>query len=498
MRPDFMEALASTQGDPSAFSELVFGTGFHPGQIRYAENAVADVNFLLPGNSYGKTEFIMRYVVYLAWFKEGPFRPVDFEGWLSQEYKCLVASYSYPIAKESFDRFESYMGSREELRTLVKNVNRADPARVTLHNGAIIDWGSLDGKGKGVEAARRRVILIDEAGHIPDLADIYDNILYPRTLGVGGRIHLIGTPKAHSDPYLLEVYEKGKDGKDPFYYSQAGSVFENSFWPQEERDRVLTNERYVTGWTPCPEGGCDLPSCMDGQHPILTPVGRQVINGEFVIAGGYFFNRLHVARIFTGEHDVEWRGEEFFTSPPVSGHQYLSAFDLGGNRLRKKGTKGGSDSTVGFTIDYTTRPWRIVHYELIRGGDADWQQKYDLMAAVFEKFPAPYLLIDATGQIDSVQEALMDRGVEVEGVTFGGSSSKKFDMLRNLQLCTELEWDGQRGILRSPLIPKLKTELERYVLPDDHIEQDHVMALAMLAHHIGQWELPPPVKGDVY
>ena len=52
---------------------------------------------------------------------------------------------------------------------------------------------------------------MDEAGHIPDLSYTFDNILFPRTMGVGGQIHLFGTPKAHSDPYLLEVYEKGKD-----------------------------------------------------------------------------------------------------------------------------------------------------------------------------------------------------------------------------------------------------------------------------------------------
>lgn len=481
---DFLVKLAACYGDESAFSELVFGTPLHQGQKRYCSKAQAEVNFLLPGNSYGKTELIVRSIIYKAWFKDGPYRPTNFQEWLSQEYKGLVCSYNYPIAKESFDRLEHYLRSREELKALVKKVLRSDPVSVELNNGAVIDWGSLHDDGKLVEAARRRFIYVDEAGHIPDLADTFDNILFPRTMGVGGQVHLFGTPKAWSDPYLLEIFEKGKDGKDPFYYSQPGDVFENEFWPEPERQRVLNNPRYVKGWTP--EG-----------NPICTPIGRQVVYGAFVVVGGYFFSRPHVARIFTGDYEVEWSDDNTFYAKPQDGHLYMAAFDLAGNRRRKK-RRQGSDATVGFIIDYTERPWKIAGYIYIEAGSMDWQQKYEVMAKVFHDYPMPYLLIDATGQIDSVQEALQTRGVEVEGVHFGGSASKKYDMLRNLQLCTELEWGGTKGVLRSPMIPKLKHELDHYLLPDEDIEQDCVMALAMAASHIAQWELPAAIGGEVY
>lgn len=481
-----MQRLAATYGDPSAFSELVFGSRLHAGQRRYVESAQADVNFLLPGNSYGKTELIARSVIYKAWFKDGPYRPNTFEDWLQQEYKGLVASYNYPIAKESFDRLNAYSKHREPFKALIKQVLHSDPVSIELVNGSLVDWGSLAEDGKLVEAARRRFIYVDEAGHIPDLSATFDNVLFPRTMGVGGQVHLFGTPKAHSDPYLLEVFEKGKDGKDPFYYSQPGSVFENEFWPEEERQRVLANPRYVKGWN------------EDGT-PILTPIGRQVINGEFVIIGGYFFSRPHVNRIFTGDHEVKWADENTFYADPQPGHLYMGAFDLAGNR-RKRRRKGkqGSDATVGFVIDYTTRPWKIVAYIYIEAGDMDWQQKYEVMSDVFHRYSMPYLLIDATGQIDSVQEALQTRGVEVEGVHFGGSSGKKYDMLRNLQLCMELDTEGHKGILRSPPIPRLKHELDHYMLPDEDIQQDCVMALAMATSHISQWELPASIGGEVY
>jgi hypothetical protein len=509
-----MQRLAAAEADPtgSEFSELVFGTPYHGGQRKYHEESNGQVNFLLPGNSWGKTEDIAREALRYAWYKLGPYKPMDFQGWLEQEYKVLVCSYNYNIAQESFNRLVAHHRNRPEVRALIKKITIDDPVQVELANGAIINWGSLKDMGKLVEAARRRVIFVDEVGHIPDLSATFDNILFPRTMGVGGVIHLYGTPKAYSDPYLLEVYEKGRTGGDGFHFSQDGSVFENEFWPQEERDRILNNPRYVTGWRECPEGGCDEPHCRDAQHPIVTAVGRQVIYGHFVLAGGLFFSRLHIGRIFTGDYEIKWDGETHFhegdwslgvdgiwrrNGDSPAGRLYMGAFDLAGNKKRKK-RNVGSDATVGFVIDYTERPWRIVHYEYIAGGDADWNQKYEIMSAIFQGYPMPYLLIDTTGQVDSVQEALQDRGVEVEGVHFGGSSGKKFDMLRGLQLAMELEWNGTKGVLRSPPIPKLKHELDHYVLPDDDIEQDCVMALAMPIHHIMLWELPAATFGEQF
>jgi hypothetical protein len=150
-------------------------------------------------------------------------------------------------------------------------------------------------------------------------------------------------------------------------------------------------------------------------------------------------------------------------------------------------------------VDYTTKPWRIVRYDYIAGGEADWEQKYQLMEEVYRTYSLPYLTVDATGQTDSIQEALYNRGVEVEGIHFGGASNRKFDMLRNLQLVFELEWDrGQSGVLKSPLIPRLRHELEHYVLPDENIQQDCVMALAMVCFQIAQYEMPSYVGGEVF
>lgn len=503
-----MADLAATYGDPSKFSELVFGTPLHAGQRRYASDAQADTNFLLPGNSWGKTEFIVRFALYCAWFKTGPNRPENFTDWVQAPYNVLLASYEYDTIDESFQRFKLGNKNNPNVKAMIAKLIESPHPQIELTNGSRIDFGSLKDFGKHVEATRYNRIFVDEAGHIPDISYTFDSVLYPRTMGVGGKVDLIGTPKPHSDPFLLEVFEKGKDGGDHFYYSQSGSVLENEFWTEEERQRVLRNPRYVKGWRPV-ELGEDLgllekaAQIVDGalSIPVLTPMGKQVILGAFIIAGGYFFNRFHVSRMF--EWHAEWGTPEWvgdsFSIPPQAGRVYMGAFDLAGNKLRsKKKRNKGSDPTVGFVVDYTERPWRVVRFDYIRGGEADWEDKYILMDSVYKDYHLPYLVIDATGNVDSVQEALQNRGVEVEGIHFGGAGNKKFDMLRNLQLALEMDWDGIRGAIRCPAIEQVKYELDHYVIPDDDITQDCVMSLAMVAHEIMQYELPPHTAGEMF
>jgi hypothetical protein len=60
-------------------------------------------------------------------------------------------------------------------------------------------------------------------------------------------------------------------------------------------------------------------ACRNGEHPILTQMGRQVILGAFIIAGGFFFNRHHIMRMFSGEHNGVWLGDTRYTVEPEEG-----------------------------------------------------------------------------------------------------------------------------------------------------------------------------------
>ena len=488
-----MSDLSSTRDDPSKFAELMFGSPLHQGQRRFIESATGQVNVLTSANSFGKTELLLVWVLWAAWWKHGT-ENRSFADWLSARWRALVASYTYGIASESLQRLSHAVTTGKNIRQIVSRIDTAHSV-VHLVNGSTIDWGSLDGRGRLVEAARYQWIFVDEAGHIPNLKEVYDNILYPRTLGVGGKIVLIGTPKPHTDDWLLQAFERGSSGDDPFYRSMTGSAFENPYWPEGERERALANPSYVSGWVECPEDEIGKhPVCVDGRVPIFTPVGRQVLLGEFAQTGDMIFSRAAIRRMFVPDPPGLRRvGNDFFALPAEPGHSYIGAFDLGG-------TTAGRNPTVGIVLDVTSKPWMVVRFDYLHPGDGDWEDRYVLMKEIVDEYRLPWLRVDATGTLDTVTETLEKRGVPAEGIRF--TANRKLDMLQALRLALDLEWaDGTttvKGVIRSPYCAQMRNELERYRLPDTTLTQDVVMTLAMVAHQAVTSELPGAIGGDVW
>jgi hypothetical protein len=479
---DLMVELARCRDDAEGiqrFNELVFGTPLHPGQLDWVLRAKKQVNLLSPGNSWGKTEVIAREAVRHSWYKLG--LPLTPEEWLTAQYNVLVCSFNYDIANESFDRLKHLWLQGGPLGFLIEKVYDSEPHKIKFTNSSVCDWGSLAEDGRLIEATRRHKIFVDEVGQEPGFEQAYNDVIYPRTIGVNGTIDLIGTPKPKTDPFVFEIFELGSRG-DEFYFAKEGSSFENIYWPENERKRVMANPKLVK-----PDGA-------------LTELGEQVINGRFRIAGGLFFNRLRVARIFTGDWPLLDSKEE--------GRYYLVACDLGG---RKK----TSDATVIMALDITELPWRLKFFRRFEGAEADWEDKYEAIREAYEEFLPPYTLVDVTGSTrDSIAEQLELRGVPVEGVQFGGAQGgKKYNYLRSLQSAMEMDWvehreDGgsvaHRGYIRCPNVDlepglrQLKHELDFYQLKDEKLTQDCVMTLAMLVHWAMLELVPEPMTGEAY
>jgi len=457
------------------FNQLVFGTPLHEGQLHAALDLRKQTNLISPGNSWGKTEFITREAVRYCWLKlvHGETYP-SLRNWLEKDYRALIASYQFDVAKESFQRLSYRVNSGGPLAQLVARAVNLNPPKIEFVNGAILDFGSLDQAGRHVEATRRQAIWVDEVGHIPDFRDIYRGILFPRTIGVKGIIWLLGTPKPASDPWLFELAVAGSD-PDSYYSFYEGSSYENTFWPSDEQARVEANPELFN---------------RDGS---LTKMGRQVVLGKFILAGGLFFNRVDVLRMFKGEH-------EFYIPDGPS----VTAWDLGGS-------KRTADATVGITLDLSTRPWNVCRLEHLPGGTSDWESKYDYITRCAEEDSAQVVGVDTTGPgSDAIYEELMRRGVPVFPIHFGGVASKKYDMLRNLQSRMEMQGEGLeegetfKGWIRFPDVathPELeerKKEFDFYRLEDVKLVQDTVMALAMAAKLGSELTLPEPIYGSVF
>jgi hypothetical protein len=405
--------------------------------------------------------------------------------WERLDWRGLVASFQYATARESFERVRQWYERGDPIASIIAGISAVNPAWVRLKNGAIINWGSLDEGGKHVEAVRRRRIKVDEVGLIPDMRTVHGNILNPRTLGVSGAHDWYGTPKPKTDEFVFEMFEDGQE-EHPRVYSQTGDARENPFWPQSDRDRVMADPDLVR---------------PDGE---FTPLGRQVILGEFAQSGRKWFLRTAVRQMFKSDHT--W----YVPQPLVRRHSggrgdtvrplVFQAWDLGGS-------SPNSDATVGITgVVYPNRlPYLVADLVYLEGGEASWEKKYKIIEQRWRTHRPLVVGVDVTGPAgDAVQEELERRGLPIEPYHFGGTAAKKHDLVRGLQSDMEARWtywehehlDGTGPIVQKavigrwrwpdpvnyPLLIDRRSEFYRYRYPDDKkLKQDTVMAMCILA-----------------
>jgi hypothetical protein len=316
----------------------------------------------------------------------------DNDAWLRTDWRGLIASFQYDIGKESFWRIAQWVDRGDPVARIVREVKKTDPPRIILINGAVLDWGSLDEGGKHVEAVRRRMVKVDEVGHMRDYRTIHNNVLMPRTLGVAGKMDLYGTPKTYTDEWVFEIFEEGLTGDSRRYYSMEGSSLDNPFWPAADRDRVLADPELVR-----PDGS-------------FTPLGEQVILGRFIQAGAKFFHRGAVSTMFTGDHtwyDLTRYDPGRQRRQPMAPGYVFQAWDLAGSRP-------GGDATVGITVNGTAPPYQVSHLEYLLPEDVSWREKYDIIEENYQTQAPVAVGVDATGPTtDSVVEELQRRGLPV-------------------------------------------------------------------------------------
>lgn len=491
---DAYRMMAKCGGDFFAFNELVFPhpdpdmPSLHPGQIEFMQNGDKKINMLCPGNSWGKTEWITRAHLFWALFKSGMefprSWPVEKQARKKRyaEYRTLNCSYNYETADTPFERIVNYRQEIEFVNWLVETVRRRE-REIVCRTGSIIKIGSLEENGKLIEGDRYYRITVDEIGWIPNFKHIRDHVLQPRLIvpysAEGGRLYLLGTPKAITDPEVYMMFERGK-GIHPDIYSRQGSTYENIYLSAEQIE--LVKRQYA-----------DSPSAL-----------RQVLYGEFVRTGGTVFRPDAVRRLFWNELKLP--------APYEDGHVYVSSWDY----ARKQ------DHTVGITLDITRKPYRIVNYTRVPKSDADWSYIYKLSVEEASRYKVRAFIMDKSGMGgDVIETQLCNLGLPVVGVDFGGQGgTKKINIVQSLvdaldepvaidedaaadygpHLDHQSLAEGKfvvRGLVKSPPIDQLMKELNYYSWNDKALETDSVMALSMATYHLKRNYAPPPTNADM-
>jgi len=342
--------MAECMGDFDLFNEMVFPNAdeclppIHPGQSEFMTDATKKVSMLCPGNSWGKTEFLVRAHIFWNMGKHGMVFPPD---WPPEkvarkrrfaEYRTLNCSYDYDTADVVFDRIIGYRNEIEFINWLVEAVRRRE-REIVFRTGGVLKIGSLEHNGKLIEADRYYKISLDEVGWVQNFKHIRDDVLRPRMIvpfsRTGGQLFLIGTPKVVTDPEVYMMFDRGL-GDDKFIYAREGCTYENPYLSEEQIEEL--EEQYA-----------DNPTAL-----------RQVIYGEFVKSGGTVFRRDAIRRMVWNELK--------YPAPYIEGHIYITCWDY----ARRQ------DFTVGTTLDVTRKPYRVVNFTRVPKADAEWNYIYKL------------------------------------------------------------------------------------------------------------------------
>ncbi len=191
----------------------------------------------------------------------------------------------------------------------------------------------------------------------------------------------------------------------------------------------------------------------------------QVVNGKFIDNSSMMF-ASRVSSLFDSSLDF---------SDVKKGCKYIEGWDLARGRNRN------SDFTVGFRIDVTHKPYRIVKYWAFQ---LPWTEKereninlkagYQIEQSSVEREirkaqseSNSIVYVDSTGVGDTLFGILSDIAKPVD---FRGSKEK---LLEHCQAVID------SGILKSPFIQELADEMTMYCLPDTNLKTDFLMALVV-------------------
>lgn len=444
---EFKERLRGYRDDPVGFCQEVLGFDPHEGQQRWLLNANSIENALTTGNRWGKSWIAGANLIFRSVYKKGWTRQIDelmraTHGPYHAINVCITADQSRLV----WDKAQGMLRSPKASWLVAKEVSSPFP-RLTLVNGAIIEARSTDGDGRRLLGNSYDFVNWDEAAYETKFLHIRDNVLRMRVADRAGRIDYTSTGNGRNDygRYFLSGLPGEK--KDPDLYSQSGSSRDN---PYTDQGRIAKNAER-------------MPDQMR----------RQNIDGDIVDAGTDFFDPEDLAaavsedltscaKVVFDKDDQEMSVKLYVDGMPwkerYPSHRYLHGWDLADK----------ADWTVGFTMDTSTTPAKIIEFQ--RFNQMGWDYVYAQIRERHHRYgTSKATKIDSTGLGDLVENELKD--IKAEGLNFAGG--RKDAMLQNIQ--TRLA--GREFVM--PFIKVAIDELTFYERDDEKLIQDCVMALGV-------------------
>jgi hypothetical protein len=268
-----------------------------------------------------------------------------------------------------------------------------------------------------------------------------------RTIDFNAPVDLVSTfdAEAKSQQYYFGLIRRGLKGENDWYV-QVGKYTDNCFIP---KDKIAKSAEKIR---------------QEDYNKY-----RQVFLGEAVPSSIKVLEPEVIENIFR---------KGLLKQEPMQLRTYLISVDWGGSDQ--------GDPTVMLVIDYTTKPYRIVNHERIKGGSPNIQ--FATLKFLKERYNNARLIMDtnALGGV-IIKKLLKEMGVPC--ADFSAHAGSKGDAIYLLKMALshnrsfQLVGDGIKelnpefGTVRSYYLPDLEEQLGAYEIKDDKLEQDWVVAL---------------------
>lgn len=393
--PEVQELIARGRDDKILFITKILGMPLHLGQQKFIKNSNKKINILVPSNRWGKTVIPAVKHIHKCFYKIG-IGMGNHSGWEGQEYRTANLAPQSAMTEACFLYTKQILESRFPIPQpdgsvkpnqcaipwfyLKDKTHNTAPFQIFYMNNSTTEFRSTGGDGgDSISAKPYGYISYDEGSRSHHLKQELDGVILPRLTDWRGTLDITATPSTDSPSILeyFEMYNWGLDPDNPIYYTQEGSLFENTFL---SADAIAEQIALYAD----------------------KPLAPQVLHGKFVFGG---------AMIFGPEIILAAKDERLNKPIPFeSGHKYIISID----------TAMGSDSQVYTVLDITNL--------------AEIRQVNKVAAVGNTKSPQRHMmdfidLFDAYNQENSVRIILE---------TWNGESARFYqDMPRNIQRLTK-------------------------------------------------------------
>lgn len=291
---------------------------------------------------------------------------------------------------------------------------------ILANGGRVITQPATRGAGRGIPAT---LVIVDEQAWQEFAREVYTAIV-PTLATTGGRLIVLSTPNGRGNLFQ-ELWDAAQ---------AEGAIWSRHFLPW------TVHPDWDEAWAKAREDELG-PEAFAQEHGV-----------DFAVSGAARFDPADVAAL--------WRMPA--PLPAETGHRYVTAWDI----ARKQ------DAFVGFTLDVSTAPFRVVAYE--RHLRLSYPDQAAAIAARHAAYPGE-TWVESNGVGDPLIQFLTVRVRE-----FTTTALTKRNALDALKLLL------QRRELIAPRLPEWERELLMYQDQDAGLQQDTVMASAIAASAAGR------------